>query len=442
MTTTSDLPIAAIKRITQLARGRIIHGCNGYAIVSRQWRDAGDSSSSSQESEQLQLFLARSMDLADMSEAAINRALAWLARHGKQADVLVIASGLPPSVPPDSMYTSVAALSYLRRLELMQQHSLVRLAPVLDQLPQLQHLEAHVSMVCHPDFEAYMEFDAGDGEGIFVDWDGNQWMAPPDLQQQLCPQLTHPRLLIEPSVDALWLDEQLPVLLPARLKQLELVGINNHVRSWVQSYCLSHLTALQQLTIQRIDIEVEDVRSGQPGLEEHLAGVQQLRVIHPRRDLGSSDGEQLAPKIIDYSTRLLYVDEWALTGLVSLTRLPLGGTASLAAATASLAALQLQELVLTESSDDTLLTAAELAAGMPTLRSLQLHGDVGVAISQEQLSAALVQCTQLTALGLAVSLPPASAYPTCYMAVPQQLTGLQHLTVPAELLEQEAGAWL
>jgi hypothetical protein len=42
MTTISDLPIDAIKHITQLARGRIVAGINDYAIVSRRWRDAGN----------------------------------------------------------------------------------------------------------------------------------------------------------------------------------------------------------------------------------------------------------------------------------------------------------------------------------------------------------------------------------------------------------------
>jgi hypothetical protein len=81
---------------------------------------------------------------------------------------------------------------------------------------------------------------------------------------------------------------------------------------------------------------------------------------------------------------------------------------------------------------------------MPTLRSLQLQGDVGDSMRQEQLSAALEQCRQLTSLGLAVALPSADTTPCTqpFLPVPQQLTGLRCLRVPAELLEQQQGAWL
>jgi hypothetical protein len=438
MTTISDLPTVAIKRITQLARGRIIHGCNGYAVVSRQWRDAGDSSSSSQESEQLQLFL----DLADMSEAAINRALDWLARHGKQAGVLVIASGLPPSVAPDSMYTSVAALSYLRRLELMQQHSLVRLAPVLDQLPQLQHLEAHVSMVC--DLEGWDSTDEhAVSQGVFADEAGQYWDDLPDLQQQLCPQLTHLRLLIEPNVYSLWLDEQLPLLLPARLKQLELLGVQDSVYSWLQPRLLSHLTGLQQLTLQRVFIPEEDfIPGGMEALEGHLAGVQQVVLNYPGGTFaGIETLELLAPKVISFSTPFFMPDEETITRLVCLTRLELKGALQ-HPPVAALAALKLQELVVMDFGDSDLVTMVQLAGDMPTLRSLRLQGTVGSSLFQEQLSAALEQCTQLTSLHLAVTLPFTYATTLPFMGVPQQLVGLRRLTVPAELLEQEVGAWL
>jgi hypothetical protein len=288
MTSISDLPNVAVKHIIQLARGRIFDGVNSCACVCQQWRDAG--SSSSEGSEQLQLFL----DLADMSEAAVARSLAWLAKHGKQTGVLVVVAGLPRGVHQDTLYTSVASLSNLRRLEAHQEHSLVRLAPVLKHLPQLQHLEAHVAMACHPA-----------GGGIFVDQTWRWWPKVPALRQQLDPQLTHLRLLVEPVSDGLWLDGRLPRLLPASLQHLQLVGVGRSPFTGVSSRFLSHLTSLQQRTLHEVQVGVEESHGVTAAVAEDLPALQQLQVTACRLGCTLADNEllqALAPKITDYSS--------------------------------------------------------------------------------------------------------------------------------------------
>lgn len=81
MTTTNDLPQAAVVRITQLARHRVIAGTNKYARVCRQWRDA----SISEDLEPLQLF----MDLRHTAGLS-NRVSSWMVVHGQQVEVLVV----------------------------------------------------------------------------------------------------------------------------------------------------------------------------------------------------------------------------------------------------------------------------------------------------------------------------------------------------------------
>jgi hypothetical protein len=391
-----------------------------------------------------------------MSEAAINRALGWLSTHGKHAAVLVVAADLPPAVPSGMLYSSVAAASNLRRLQLPQQHSLVRLAPVLGQLQQLQYLEAHVALVRKLDGAPSTEEDAH-GLGVFVDDTGNHWLDLPDLQQQLCPRLTHFCLLVDASSGGLWFDEQLPQLLPARLQQLELVGPCSH-GCRLQSHFLSHLTGLEQLLLQRTDIALDGSHGGLDALERHLAGVQQLCVVNPEGTLtGSEVLQHLAPKLADYSSQLFQLEEGTAARLVRLSRLELGLEAPLSQQTiAAMGALKLQELRVV-SSGRNLAVVAQLAAGMPTLCSMQLRGDVGfvgspmfpgAAVWKEELTAALEQCTQLTSLHLAASYRVTErnrhllTLSRHFVGVPQQLVELRCLSVPSELLEQQQGAWL
>jgi hypothetical protein len=445
MVTIRDLPLAAVQQIIQLARGRIIAGTNGFSAVCQQWRDAGGNSSS-EGSEQLQLFL----DLADMSEAAISRALGWLAQHGKQTGVLVIAAGWLPGVTQDRLYMSLAALSNLQRLELQQQDSLLHLAPVLGQLPQLQHLEARVTMKCVPESEEVdMDSDGVDGQGAFVDFHGLPFFDLPDLQQQLCPRLIHLRLLVDTMEDDdIRLDDRLPELLPARLQQLELVAVDKDTCSMLPSHFLSHLTALQQLTLQGIEIVLDDweQEDRMEVLEQHLAGVRDLQVLnHGEHITHDPVLQQLAPKITDYSSCFVELDADTAARLARLTRLGFGG--SLGQPTiAAMAGLQLQELALVAVTNSNLVAAAQLAGGMPTLRRLQLVGDVTTsAWQQEQLSTALGTCSQLTSLHLDVELnhTSAAASGACrHLPVPTQLVELRCLAVPAPLLQQEAGAWL
>jgi hypothetical protein len=141
----SDLPPGVVQRIADLARRRRIPGTNKYARVSWQWRTA----SSSEGAEQLQLLV----DLHYMSDEEVARARSWMETHGGAVQVLVVsAEGMAP--PQQTWFTTAAAaasLGNLRRLEVDQSDSLFMLAPVLGQLPQLQHLAAAVTTVAYPE---------------------------------------------------------------------------------------------------------------------------------------------------------------------------------------------------------------------------------------------------------------------------------------------------
>jgi hypothetical protein len=80
---------------------------------------------------------------------------------------------------------------------------------------------------------------------------------------------------------------------------------------------------------------------------------------------------------------------------------------------------------------------------MPTLRSLQLQGQGGDETTPwDELTAWLAHCSQLTSLRLPSNTTYTYPGRRPSLAVSRQLAGLRCLDVPAELLEQEAGAWL
>jgi hypothetical protein len=212
---------------------------------------------------------------------------------------------------------------------------------------------------------------------------------------------------------------------------------------------LTHLVALQQLTLDGVDVDDQVCEA----LAEHLGALQQLRVHTP---LYGVNQEAFLPllgrKLTVYTTAALA--QGAANQLVQLTRLVLSsdpvprGTAEALAALTRLQELSLQNVRSGGGTGDVL----EQVAAMSQLRSLQLRG---IMTDPVDVRASLAQCTQLTALELAVSsrvvaggnqaglaFLPVTQQLVTFLPVPQQLVGLRHLTVPVQLLEQEAGAWL
>jgi hypothetical protein len=424
----SDLPHHVVQRIAHFVHQRNILGTNKCACLCRQWRDAG----SSWQAEQLQLFL----DVRFMSAEEVARASNWLAMHGQSVDVLAMALQASTPALPAWVPTAAASFTNLRRLEVDDQHSLSLLAPVLGQLPQLQHLAAQVSMVAKPS-EKRQHFNQA-ADGVFQNHMGQPREQMPDLRLSL-PGLTHLRLGFVVTTGILKTDRQLPRLLPPGLQHLTLSSaVQGMMRMQVvlRPMALTHLVALQQLTLEGVDVDDQVCEA----LAEHLGALQQLRVRRP--PYAAQEPEQLlpllGPKIVDYTIcrrqRLL-----AATRMVQLTRLvwywehqvPQGAADALAAMTG------LRELGLHGCLEGhAAVEVMQVLAGMVQLRSLQLEGPVA---SHAEISSSLGQCTQLTGLELTVT----CSGDDTIVPVPQQLVALQHLTVPSLLLlEHDAVAWL
>jgi hypothetical protein len=439
------MPLGVVQRIAHLARGRRIPGTNKYARVCRQWRDA----SNSDEAEQLQLLV----DLHIMSAEEVARACSWMSMHGRSVQTLLVsAEGMAP--PHQTWFTTAAAaaaLGNLRRLEVHQGHSLLMLVPVLGQLPHLQHLGAAVAAVA----DANKSWQVAGGEemveGVLMDQRSRPWQPLPDMQR-LCPQLTHLFLCLDVEVesdgledDIAWdydggvtVDKRLARLLPATLQHLTLsAGLDCMDTVFLHPTSLTHLKALQQLTLRCVEMDA----AGCQAAVAHLTALQELRVRDWRYVTQPEPVLLLAPKLVDY--RVHYnLPAAAAPQLVHLTRLVwrncgemLPGAAQALAACTALQELRLEAYYMGGPGSQTEVAAVvRQAAGMPQLRSLQLEGR---AESTEDLAASLAQCTQLTSLILWIK-----DRQDAYLSVPQQLTGLQRLTVPWQLVKQEAGAWL
>jgi hypothetical protein len=192
------------------------------------------------------------------------------------------------------------------------------------------------------------------------------------------------------------------------------------------------MTSLQQLALYGIVlVKCEAVALGRP-----WESLQQLCVGGLTLSPGDNRNGvlQLAPKVKGYELmRNGHVS--GLTDLVGLTRLVVTFSGDVPAGMAdALAALTgLQHLSL-KGAGGSLPAAVQLAAEVSTLRHLQLDG--GRDLMPTALSASLGECTQLTSMVL-MGEKFENALPGL-----QQLSGLRSLTVPAELLGEEAGAWL
>jgi hypothetical protein len=439
----SDLPLGVVQRIAQLARSRRIPGTNKFARVCRQWQDA----SSSKEAEQLQLLV----DLHIMSAEEVARACRWMSMHGGSVQTLVVSaeSKLPLQQTWFTTAAGTAALRNLQRLEVDQKHSLLMLAPVLGRLPQLQHLGAVVAAMADP----HDSWEAADGEdmaeGVLTNWQWYPWKPLPDMER-LCPQLTSLRLRLDVEVEEvdifeypegdydglIILDKRLPRLLPDTLQHLTLSKAEAWQKVVLRSDALTHLVDLRQLTLEGVDMDSDGCRA----VAAHLAALHELRVREPRVLVPDDDPMLLlGPKLIEY-TPCGGLTAAAAPQLVHLTKFvwtwsrPLGqGRAEALAALTGLRELVMEGTPNQVASE--VAAAVRLAAGLLHLRHLQLDM---LPDSRGEIAASLEQCTQLTSLSLWL-LPN---YGRRHLPVPQQLTGLQRLTVPLQLLEQEACAWL
>jgi hypothetical protein len=488
-----SLPCALVERITRLARGRTIAGTNRYAQVSRQWRDAGHISD---ETEPQRLYLdSREYD------RDIKHISAWLSTHGKHVDVLIIDADMEESTWSFTQHHTqlnwfvggpAAALQRLTRLDVMQRDSLALLAPVLGQLPQLQHLAANIRVAPSHSSSTGGPSTVQLYSSTFVDPHGEVLAELPDLPQ-LCPKLVHLHLNLQlwvnkgweqPSIQGVAVDQRLHQVLPAYLQQLDLV--NTKATEWRALNCsmvvslssLSHLSALQRLVLSGVDVAQDQAA----GLLV-LGSLQQLRLCSASSIQDDSDDPdipddtvevdkavllQLAPLATDYEVPSM-TDVSALKDAGRLTRLVLTEGLQFSPAQSLAALTGLQALELGECGSR-LAAVVEQAAGMATLRSLSVKGSLEEAAA---FSSSLARCTQLTALALLVPAPKqadtdgsvdgrhssrrssssssssedepdedrSQPGPPWTVAL-QQLTGLHHLHVYAALLECEAGAWL
>jgi hypothetical protein len=419
----------------QLARPWIIPGTNRFARVCQRWREASNDSE-----DVFQLLV----DLPYMSEASISKASAWLSMYGQQVDVLVLLAR-PLSLPEQAASmqklqwfpAAAPAMSHLTWLEVHSLDSLMMLAPVLGQLPQLKQLAAQVTMSRYcPGKEEHAEVgeqaeveDEGGKGGVFVDTERNVWKEVPDLTQ-VCPRLVnlHLHLTVDPGRHLL-VDHRLARLLPVHLQQLVLTGARNTA---VRVSSLAHLSAVQQLTLRGVAVKGSAGR-----LAQQLEALQQFRVTGPYAHHGhDSFVVHLAPKVTEYGL-FAHCGVGVLVQLSCLTRLTLGSVNESTEGTADAVGqlTGLQELALLGCATPGVARVLQQAAGMSSLRHLELgvisRGRRYAAV----MAASLGQCTQLTSVQL-LDTPP-----ECVRAL-QQLSGLRGLTVQASLLLAQGGTWL
>jgi hypothetical protein len=436
----SDLPVPVVQLISRYARGRKIAGSNKYARVCRQWRSAD-----SQDADKpLQLYV----NLRHMSEADTVRAFDWMAVHGQHVDALVLQACMKQGLPLDLFSRAAPSLSNLTWLDVVQRHSLVLLAPVLGQLPQLKHLGAAVDMGRSPDQAGDGYVSAQEQLSIFLDDSGQPWEEVPDLQQ-LCPQLEQLDLTINAHRSRHYsvpTDGRLPLLLPPGLQQLSLTS-DWEQRVRLVAASVQHLTALQQLTLDGVEMEVEDASM----VMQSLGALQEVRVFSGRPLWQNNVLIQLAPKLtacwyeaaagVEVLPQLKHLTLLMLSWRDATHGMPEGTVEALAALT-GLQALKVEG----DMEDASMGQVLQQVADMSALRSLRLAGNVGY--GTHLLGEGLEQCTQLTALELMVLInPPGGPYarrrgPRHFVPAPEQLTGLRRLAFPGDLLVTDDGVWL
>jgi hypothetical protein len=418
----SDLPQIAVEHILRSARGRSIAGSNKYARVCRQWRDVEN------EAEPLQLF----MNLSHLSEADLARAASWLSVHGQHVDVLVAHINQYTRQQQFSwLVNATPTLRNVQRLEVAGHDSLRQLVPVLQQLPQLQHLEAgfHMSLQAQPDHGGFT--------GTAPQQDPGQQV--PNMQE-LCPHLTSMTLEVTPTWSVSEIDHRLSHLFGPGLQQLRL-SRSGCGDVYVCASGVGHLSALQQLTLDGVNL----IEEGAHQLAQELGALQQLRLYHfEYEDVGG--WAPLAPKLTEYEVWLgtnpwgpTLHNEEVLSRCGHLTRLVLNGRLSQGTTDALAALTGLRELGLYADPEDITMEVVQQLAGMPRLRSLQLQG---LGVVHQTLAAGVAQWKQLTSLVLLMHSPFKAGGVVSWAWGVQQLTGLQSLTVTPQVVAEEQGAWL
>jgi hypothetical protein len=445
----SELPQIAVDSILRRARGRIIAGINKYARVCRQWRDAGG------DPESLQLLA----DMTHLPWQDLEEATKWLSIHGQHVDTLVIDDGRSGNTEPAEWCASAApTLVRLRRLEVSEANSLEQLVPVLQHLPQLQHLAVSLDMshrdyvYIHPKSAQPKEASPRPGAigKLMVSAEHPEGWVP-DMQE-LCPQLTSLHLTVAAYGPSMKMPSSVSQLFSPRLQQLTLADwFGGHYEPVVYAASLAHLSALQQLTLDGVVLGMEGPQAGgqadgaaagAQGLEalQNLAALQQLRVYHPHRKLVADAAlVPLASKLVDYEESVTDQDPGALTSYLHLTRLVLTGQVPVGTAEALAALTGLQELGLHGLVTTSTAGVVQQVAGMAQLCSLQL---VGSGMSPVVVGPCLAQCTQLTSLVLLVEGPGDPDAASDLASTLQQLTGLRSLAVHEQLVGCEQGGWL
>jgi hypothetical protein len=247
----SELPQIALESILRRARGRSIAGTNKYARVCRQWRDAGE------DPESMQLL----MNLSHLSQRELKRAQGWLSAHGQHVDTLVIhEDGDGSDNHMDWLLKTGPALGQLRRLEVSELDFLGRLAPVLQQLPQLQHLAVSLYMSTKKPLKAPPQHGCRRNSPYFGVFDvaaEHEEGLLPDMQE-VCPQLTSLHLTVCTPSAQMRIPPSVTRLFSARLQQLTVAdGTKDHQGPVLCASSLMHLSALQRLTLDGVVLGVE-----------------------------------------------------------------------------------------------------------------------------------------------------------------------------------------
>jgi hypothetical protein len=425
----NDLPLASIRNILQRARGRIIAGTNRYARVCRQWQEA---SSNPDDCESLRLQL----DLSDMTEEELAYATSWMAPHGQHVDAVSLVGSLEQATQDwvcVQFCGAASSLSRLKRLEMTQAQSLALLVPVLEQMPQLQHLAACMSA-------SWLDPDAlgeeRDEWHVMCRWGGVQpWLKVPDLQR-MCPNLITLHLTLNRVGSVGMVGTQLSHLLPAGLQELTVTAQLEQRTPHLQPSSLLHLSALRRLQLNDVCVAGE----GADALVQQLMAMSELSISCKwERYREDSVMLQLVSKVTSYEVYDLPQPRTGVLPLLShVTNLCLNarGDPPLAAITDALAAMTgLQELGISQCGDGDMAAVAHVAAGMPKLRCLHLTGSVGCAA---ELSSGLALCTQLDTLDLGTT----AADREGSLSVLPPLVGLSSLGVFSNVVEHGGGACL
>lgn len=285
----NNLPFDAVIDIIKRVRGRPIPGTNRYARVCRQWRDANSNLGALE-------FLRLQLDLDEATDAQIAGASSWMALYGQHVKDLVVTGSLHQAATLDWLLQPAPTLTRLQRLEVHQKHSLALLAPVLGQLPELQHLAAHVGFTWWLSGSKQLAGKVAFGAPFFANQHDLPWEDLPNLQQ-LCPRLVNLELtLYADQWDFEMVHEQLSCLLPAGLHQLAIKGWSS--KTMLQASSLMHLSALRGLKLDRVDVAAE----GAAALVQHLVAMPQLEVsLHPGNHGQANVTEWLASKVTSYT---------------------------------------------------------------------------------------------------------------------------------------------